>query len=182
MEVEDLIEEIEDEFIVWNYKQLNILGLAGDCKNGLEHLLKACSDCPMEFSPIINEDEGEFLEGFNFAPPVGISIIKHKNIQMSIVAYSFDKEKAKEFVRDIVKRAGINSVASSHEQELVDAMNYEINVEKVIYNLCEQMSNLKNTPLEAVFGAVRYGNFLKHNGFSANECYRLAQQKFGLVD
>ena len=131
---------IEDEFIVWNYKRLNILGLSGNYKNNLDYLARVCSDCPIEFAPVIHEEEGEFLEGFYFNPSIDISIIKSRNMELSIVTYSLDKEKSKEIVRDIFRKTGVMGVAPSYEQELIDFMNNRIYAEEVVYNLCEAIS------------------------------------------
>lgn len=172
---------IEDKLVIWNYKQLYVLGIEGLLENELEELSEIYKGL-IEFSPVRWEPKykRDFLAGFSLKPPVDITLSRAMDGKASIVTYSLNREKSGEIITDIVNNSGFEIYKPA--EDFIKTIEMEIALfETKSYGICEAISRKLNEDLEKVVGAIRYSNFLhRYKGFSEAESIKASFEIFKL--
>ena len=114
--------------------------------------------------PCIFEGSHFFQEIHSFLPPYNLTISTLTDGEFCLVVEGLGREKTKDILLEQLTLKQF--IAIPPTQALIQEMQRSVNVLIEMWRLCE---NTKDIPLEKIYGAVRYGNFLQYSKICSEE-------------
>ena len=175
-------EDFESELVVYQHEQLVVVGVTGTMErllSGVAPLIKQRYPY-IEIAPVQHQPGRDFLAMFMNNPPRDITIDQKSVAENAIVGYALNKKRLTETMGGIARVIGFIPHRTLNPVE-AQAWKDELEFEKITYSDCGALSYILQKPLEAVFGMVRYSNFLnQYNNMTEEEANKLAARKFGI--
>jgi len=181
-------EYFESRLVVYKYRQLIFTGVAGTMERQVSrerHLSGTVSLIKqrypnIEIAPIQNQPGRDFLAMFMSDPPRDITIDQGSSVENAIVGYALDQKELNKAIKGLAGAIGFIP-HSTPDSQVAQTWRREFELEKIVYDSYIAISQYFQKPLEAVFGMVRYANFLaQYNNIEEEEAIKLAARKFGI--
>lgn len=175
-------EDFESKLVVYQHEQLVVAGVTGTMErllSGVTPLIKQRYP-DTEIAPVQHQSGRDFLAMFMNDPPRDITIDQESMVENAIVGYALNQKRLTETIEEIAEAIGFIP-HSTRNSGVAQTWRKEFELEKIAYSDCEAISYALQKPLEAVFGMVRYANFLRqYNNIAREETSKLAARKFGI--
>lgn len=96
----------KDKLVFFEYERLYVIGALGRLEKLLGDIESLYSNESLEFAPVKQEANRDFLAAFNFRPVVDVTFVRCPSSESSIVSYSLSKNKSIELINDLIKKIG----------------------------------------------------------------------------
>jgi hypothetical protein len=163
-------------------EKLYVLGVFGKLEKSLKDVGVMCADDLLEFAPVKEEVNRDFLAGFYHPPGVDVTLAKsHRNSDCSVVAYSLSEQEARGVVGGVVRESGFH--VRRPDVSFVSQITGEFPIEIGTYKMVKEMAGVLGVvSLEQMWGVPKYANFLRYCGVPESQALGLAVDKLGLPD
>ncbi|MCH7568811.1 MAG: hypothetical protein IIA87_05305 [Nanoarchaeota archaeon] len=180
--ISELARSIDGNMVRWDYEQLCIFGVVGILERPLSDIgilydTNAWEVAPVRPEPNFNRD---FLASFHFRPPVDLTVDKsYGSNNASIVSFSLDRKRSRALVSELMEKSGFQ--ARSPDPAFIRDIETGHLPELSSYDCAVDIAQHLKKPLEKVFGAIHYMNFLgRYRGLPNEEQLKRANERFGI--